>query len=197
MNRAYRVLNNRLLAIERKGAKISALTEYDRWYQFVTRPSCPPDTSVHISKGIVTLSAQWAAFIEQDYLPAITCDFTDTLFTGMDLIFESPNQYLGVILCYSQYYLQYWIYGEEYDDTAFDNVIGGGGVETSNEAEAQIDGFLNGVDDWYNARLPLHGVVLRNDGRINIPGAVLPVDLVNRGRSYLYRDSRALRGALP
>jgi len=32
---------------------------------------------------------------------------------------------------------------------------------------------------------------LRNDGQAGVPGAILPVDVVNRGRSYLWpRDVR-------
>lgn len=57
-------------------------------------------------------------------------------------------------------------------------------------AELAIEAYLRGSVDWMYELFPLAAMVLRNDGRAATEGAILPVDMVERGRPYLWRDVR-------
>jgi len=180
---------NVLRRLEKNMDRISGLAPGgDKWYQFKVAPSCPPDKRLHIRSGFPVPSIRWSDIIDDYLIPDTICDFGNVDETDMDLVFTNANYYLPLLLCY---------YGTWLTDTTtepiFDNVIGTE-VETLAEAEAQIDGFLNGVEQWYYYRLPLWGVVLKNDGNVDISYAIEPIDMVNRGRSYLYRDARSSGG---
>lgn len=165
----------------------AAREEVPRWYDFKVAPSCPPDKRLHIRRGYATQSLNFDGLVQQSYIAAMTCDFENEEETDMPLAFSNAGYYLPIILCYAGE----WI-AEQSTGTIrpiFDNVVGDE-VETGQEAEAMINRWMGGYTDWAYYRFPLHGVVLRNDGQIGITYAILPIDAVNRGRSYLYRDAR-------
>jgi len=171
--------------------------EPDNWqYEFRVAPSCPPDKRVHIRGGIATPSGQWGTIMASDFLPDLTCDFEDSTTTDMLLNFINANYFLPIILCYFGDYVAYHTVDDTYSEPTFDNVIGTES-ETAAAAEAQIDGFLNGVGQWYYYRFPLTGIVFKNDGYAGVDYAIMPIDKVNRGRSYLYRDARSHGGIYP
>jgi len=159
----------------------------DLQYQFRVAPSCPPDKQLHIRPGIAVPSIRWTAFIEDDYIPYTVCDFENQDETDVGLSFTNSGYYLPIILCYAQAWL------DDRTEPIFDNVVGTESA-TALEAESQIDGFLNGVEDWYYARLPLCGVVFKNNGEVDVLYAIEPIDAVSRGRSYIYRDARSSGG---
>ena len=162
-----------------------------RWYELLVSPSCPPDKRLHIRGGIATTSARWGWIMYNDFMPHTICDFENEGETQMTLTFTSANYYFPLILCYYGDWVAYRYFDpDRFAEPVFDNVTGTE-VKTAADAEAQIDAWMNGYTDWYNYRLPLWGVVLKNDGQTGIPYAILPVDSINRGRSYLYRDCRA------
>ena len=182
------MIDRRIGALDRARERSAAdVPRRDMWYEFKVAPSCPPDKRLHIRPGIVTPSIRWSDFIEDDYIPYTVCDFENQTETDMGLVFVNAGYYLPILLCYNGEWLGYR------DDPIFNNVIGTE-VETAILAEAQIDGFLNGTEDWYYYRLPLCGVVLRNDGQVGANYAIQAIDAVNRGRSYLFRDSRSSGG---
>ena len=180
----------------RKQQREDAFESIPEWYEFQVAPSCPPDKRLHIRPGIVQPCQRWGTFVRDNHIPAWICDFENETETQMALSFTNANYYLGIILCYYGEWLGYRTLGGTYDDIVFDNVVGTE-VATAAEAEAELDGFLNGVGDWYYYRLPLWAVVLKNDGQAGVNHAVLPVDKVNRGRSYMYRDARARHSIFP
>lgn len=186
-----------IVSLEKQQAKDAALEPDNLWYQFQVAASCPPGKTVTIRGGVVTPAYQWAVFEQTDVLPSVVADFADADATQMYLTFTNADYFLPIILCYHYDWVAYQGYDPPiYDNPVFDNVIGTE-VETIGEAEAQIDGFLNGVDQWYDERLPLTGIVFKNDGQTGVQYAILPIDQINRGRSYLYRDARVRRGAMP
>ena len=168
----------------------------DRWYNLRVTPSCPPDKNLHIRTGIVNPSGRWGVIVQDDFIPDIVCDFENVDETQMSLNFTNADYYLGIILCYAGDWAAYRTLGAAYEEPIFDNVIGNE-VATAAGAEAEIDAFLNGNTQWYYYRVPLWGIVLKNDGNTGIDYAILPVDTVNRGRSYLYRDARSRGGIFP
>lgn len=181
-------MNGRIVELEKYRGRLAANAPGgDLWYQFKVAPSCPPDKRLHVRPGIPVLSIRWTDFVEDDHLPYTVCDFENETETQMDLVFANANYYLPIVLCYSGSWLR------NQSNPIFDSVIG---IEaaTSVLAEAQIDGFLNGIEAWYYYRLPLCGVVLKNNGAAGLPYMIEPVDMVNRGRSYIYRDARSSGG---
>lgn len=191
-------MNRNLVKVYRQQQVYAAFEPDNIWYQLRTSVACPPDKTVNVRGGVVTPSARWATFEETDILPSVEVDFTNTESTGIDLSFTNSGYFFPIILCLAGDWIAYQGYDDPdiYEYPIFDNVTGTE-VATAAEAESQIDGFLNGVDQWYNYRLPLSGIVFKNDGNTEATGSILPIDCVNRGRSYLYRDARVRRGALP
>lgn len=186
MIKGYAVIDNRLRRLERDkyGQEMFDNTSYS----FLVAPSCPPDKRVHIRGGVASPVTRWGYIMYESYTPSWTCDFEDLDETDMELNFINPNYYLPIILCYFGDWIAYRTAGSP--EPVFDNVIGTE-VATAEEAEAQIDALLNGSEQWFNYRFPLRGIVFRNDGVTGIDVSILPIDAVNRGRSYLYRDARA------
>ena len=190
------IADTRLRKLENKQAREQAFVPDDKWYNLLIAPSCPPDKRLHIRRGIVSPGGRWGFNMQDDYIPNWICDFENETETQMALSFTNANYYLGIILCYYGEWAAYRTLGGGYSDPVFDNVIGTE-VAMAAEAEAQLDAYLNGTDQWYYYRVPLWGVVLRNDGQVGVNYAILPVDIVNRGRSYLYRDARAKYSIFP
>ena len=188
-------------------------------YDFVVAPTCPPTTALYIRAGKAWPNSNFHGVYEFNVeKPADTVDFAATTNVGyydvpqpgvpLDLSFASAGYYKAVVLCLNYW----WIASEQYDDEDFDGgddwkyyVLGGiTEYATATDSEAAIDAVLAGgagevpgfaatdpetkVFAW--CYFPLRAIVLRNDGTTGVPGAVQPIDLLNRGRSYLYRDVR-------
>jgi hypothetical protein len=187
---AIRILDRRLRRLEDAQQNAATPENRNRISTFRVTPTCPPSKRLYISNGILYPVSIWFVFGGESAIPDWTCDFEDATATQMTLNFTNANYYLGIILCYWYEWLAYSQSYTGYDNPVFNNVIGTE-VATAAEAEAEIDSLLNGSSDWFYERLPLHGVVLKNDGNVGVDYAILPIDLMPRGGSYLYRDARA------
>ena len=190
------VLDRRVAQLEKQATQETASAPDDLWYEFLAAPSCPPDKRIHIRGGISSLSGRWGWIVNDDFIPDTVCDFENEAETQLQLIFSNAGYFLPLLLCYYGEWVSYRTVSEAYEEPIFDCVVGIE-VETAAEAEAQIDAFLNGYTQWYYYRLPIWGVVLQNDGNVGVPYAISPIDQVNRGRSYLYRDARSRGGIFP
>lgn len=158
-------------------------------------PTCPPSTSVRILSGQVYTNASYWFWIHYDtQFPTTTVDFTDTsefisgyyVFTPLPLqiVFTQANWYVGFILRINHEWLFYGNDQMFWCDISEE-------FATAGEAEAWVDYALNGGEsNMLHECCPVWSFILRNNGTINEDGAVMPVDMVNRGRSYLYRDIR-------
>ena len=183
------VVGNKIKRAEQEENIRAANVEVSRGYDFSVAPPCPPDKRLYIRGGYVTESRGFDGVVLQSDTPFMTCDFENEEETGMPLLFDNSFHYLPIILCYYGDWIAFRTFGETYETPVFDNVIGEE-VATPAEAEAQIDAWMNGYTDWSYYRFPLRAVVLRNNGATGTRYAILPIDTVNRGRSYLYRDAR-------
>jgi hypothetical protein len=183
------VLHQRLRAVERKGHNAASVGRDQSYlYELSVTPTCPPSKQLYIRPGVISPDWDWAWIMDRSYIEAVTCDFADTEQTGMDASFNNAGYYLPVLLCYYGDWAAYHNL-ESYDDPqVFDNIVGDE-VATAGEAESVIDGYLNGMTTIYY-KVPLVALMLRNNGVTGVDGQILPIDQVNRGRSYLYRDIR-------
>ena len=184
-----------LRRMEKERAREAAHEPNNRWYELLTAPSCPPDKRLHIRGGIAVAAPARGFIMNNDFVPDWICDFENEPETQLSLNFTNANYYLGIILCYYWEWVARRVLGG-YDEPVFDCVVGSE-VATATEAEVEIDALLNGVEQWYYYRMPLWAIVLKNDGSVGTNYAILPIDQVNRDRSYLYRDARSLGGIYP
>lgn len=156
-----------------------------QWYHFRVAPTCPPSTSILIRPGIILPAYRYGLVQDQTYIDTQTCDFTDTTSTGLACSFTAANYHLGIILCYRSA----WLFDQTVTQ-AFTTI--GDGVEYASHADAEdsLETYLRGGADWLYELFPLAAMVLRNNGIVGADGAILPIDMVQRGRSYLWRDVR-------
>ena len=184
----WSTLDRRVQRLEQRQQQSGSNDPPGRWWELLVAPSCPPDKRLQIRSGTVSTAGHWGWIMQNDFVPDMVCDFESEEETDLDLVFTNVGYYMPIILCYAGDWASGG--GDIEDPPYFDSVVG---IEaaTSTGAEAQIDAWLNGSTQWYYYRVPLWGVVLKNNGQIDLSYAIEPVDAVNRGRSYLYRDCRA------
>jgi len=119
---------------------------------------------------------------ETRYIDSMVCDLGAPI-VGYTGTFATAGSYMGIILCL--------------DDNAWGGVgLAFHAVATGNEfaaavgAEQDVMGMMDGSVSVYQDWMPLKAVILKNDGSVGTVGAILPIDGVNRGRSYLWIDLR-------
>lgn len=180
----------RLYTLKKDQNRAASFEGNQTWYDFLVAPSCPPDKRLHIRGGNATSEDNFDGSIYDSFTPTIVCDFENEAETQLALSFTNADYYLPIILCYYGDWIGYRTFHPTYELPIFDCPIGNE-VASAAEAESQIDTWLNGYTAWAYYRFPLRGVVLRNDGQVGVNYAIMPIDMVNRGRGYLYRDARA------
>lgn len=189
-------LNKRIAHLERQEQKRNARELAYTWGQLAMSCSCPPDTTLHVRGGWVQQGSYWVTQ-ETIWFPPIDLDFTDTsqfltdddgqTYTGN---FENADWYMPLLLLYSDDYFydvrdgtSNWGPMRNYGDSPE--------FATAPEAEAQAEEWFDGTyADIYTGDLPMCVVILRNNGVTGVDGQVLPIDPINRGRSYFWRDVR-------
>jgi hypothetical protein len=139
-----------------------------------------------------------ANFYDTDYrvytVPDLTADLTDATQVTVDVTFSNADWYLVYVLLLklpadvsepTESDWSFWLWGT------------GTELETAAEAEAHMEwDTLHESNPWYSFYdgfhgYPLCGLVLKNDGTVGSGCPILPVDVVNRGRSYMWpRDVR-------
>jgi len=180
-------LTQRLLRLDRERRRqASRVTSYT-WDQMRMSCACPPDTTVRIRAGFAQQGSYWAQQ-ETIWFPELVVDFADpTQFVTYDGNFTNAGYYWPLLLRYSDDYF----YALR-DGGSAAPIVDYGATEyaTAGEAEVAAQGWFDGATVLYDGYLPLCVVVLKNNGTTGSDGQVLPVDQVNRGRSYFWRDVR-------
>jgi len=150
-------------------------------------------------EGTLYNSAYWTGPGQFKRIAAVACDFggsttfiSDT-YTGA---FSNAGYFLGIILSIPNN-----AYGWN-----MTQIVGSFGVitrqierATAIEAEDDITYMLSGTGDIFtlnavpmfsSTSCPLAAIVLKNNGIVNAVGEIEPIDAVNRGRSYMWKDLR-------
>lgn len=175
-------------------------------YDFRVTATCPPSTSVVIRAGKAWRDATyWAVIGYNVEKPSATIDLaTEEIFKdnwpGADellrLNFTNPYYYKAITLGYDGDWVFYEQYGEDSYEYKYRWLGSGTEVATAAEAEAEIDLILNGgyetdgTGPYSEYQFLLWSFVLRNNGVTGQEGQIMPIDPLNRERSYLYRDMR-------
>lgn len=193
------VVERRITDLWRRSTEQEAVTTADQFgFELNVICSCPPSTAVRVLTGIIHENVTyrgWRGGSAQ--VPENVLDFADpagSKVDGLTLNFSNADYYVGLIFSYYSTYVFYHITGDEslYNDIIFRYNGAETEYATAAEAEEYIDNvMLNGYTELCTAsQMPLWAVVLRNNGVTGVDGQVLPVDPVNRGRSYLLHDCR-------
>ena len=161
------------------------------WDRFRVAPSCPPDKRLHVRGGLTYASpGAWGydfSYLAWD-IPNLTADLEDEDQVGVDITFATADYYLSYVLILL-------IPDPPEDPSPSDWIFNlkGSGTEYATAAEAEDDLVSHmaaqtvwpdpGVED---SGSPLCGLVLHNDGTTGAGCHILPVDPINRGRSYMW-----------
>lgn len=199
----YQVLNKQLRKLEKKQRQQAGSAQNWDAYQFTVSPIAPPSTSIYIRGGRMTWPASWNEGVSY-YLADKTLDLANTdASVGPEWPYScnNANWYVPIYVCISWYFAYSYIEDTGYGEQTYRlfgadyyGWAGGGFVEyeTAAEAEAAIDGtnvdFIQ--DQMTETGLPICRLILRNDGTTGIPNRWMPIDAVNRGRSYLWGQFR-------
>jgi hypothetical protein len=146
---------------------------------------------LHIRAGWAQQGSYWVAQ-ETIWFPELSVDFTDAeQFVGYTGNFANADYYMPLLLRYDDdYFYALRDGGDTSQPIANYPVSTFTEFATAAEAEAEAEGWFDGTHAMYTGRIPLCVVILKNNGTTGTNGQVLPVDAVNRGRSYFYRDVR-------
>ncbi len=173
----------RLNELARQQARLLARAEGAQADAFRLAPTIPPSTSLIVRPGRISFDFYYwmGPFACRVWRDAMTLDLTDSSALGANLTFGPPSTFLGAIIGFNTD----WLAG--YDLPQQWRTLTTSSHQAAAEAEADLDAILNGAvptrtDDW----LYLWALVLAYgpDGRLT------PVDPINRGRSYIFRDLR-------
>jgi hypothetical protein len=113
------------------------------------------------------------------FVSSATIDLSDDTQVSGGVSFSNANYYIGYILSLDG--------ADAFNGTTpmFSIFNANGEVATGAEAEQNILDEVAGGYYWA-AYYPLCGIVLRNDGNTGVSDAFLPIDRINRGRSYIW-----------
>lgn len=194
---AYRI--NRL---ERQQQRRAGTVQTDA-HAFTLHPTCPPSISITFHGGLAWFPA-FATYPTGFFIPTYTVDLTDSDKVSVRLgyfnytfTFTNAYWYVPCVVTISQ---QLWPPPEPPDtwpDTVPDNALylyGGIGSpyleEFETAAEAEVACMAIRGDTAARYGMVAGGLILRNNGDTVQPNQYESVDLVNRGKSYLFGGKR-------
>ena len=196
----WSAIGNRINALELANARAAGfVAEVDR-YQFRVAPSCPPSKRLHVRGGrnACSWNRGMSAWDYAEYrmytVPDLVADLGDHASVTPVPSFATAHYYQSFFLC-----LRLPAVAEQPTAADWTFYLHGDGSEFETTAEAESHfhstAFLNynlwDDDALIGSTYQLCGVVLRNDGQIGVDVAFLPIDVINRGRSYTWpRDVR-------
>lgn len=185
---------NRLDKLTIREQRASAFVPGADWYLLRVTPFCPPDKRLHLRGGRTNLgyNTGWMVFDvyeERAYtVPDLIADLADPASVTTAVTFTNANYY-------QFFFLELRLPAVVEEPTAADwsFYLHGTGDEFATAGEAEQ--WLNSYDFQHSSpwdhgangsAYPLCGVVLRNDGQVGVAGAFLPIDVINRNRSYTW-----------
>jgi hypothetical protein len=182
---ALRWANRRVAQLEQYGDRVGAYTEPNYQWNFRIAPSCPPSTTIHMRGGRVwgDWGAGWSG--QSWYVDSASYDLADISDSGDAYWFTNPYYYLPFSVM---------LYLSGYPGATPPLYVINGGTEyaTGAEAEAAVYPLISAVPSAFGPHagygIPLAILIMRNNGNTTLVNQYMPVDRVNRGRSYIWRN---------
>lgn len=193
-------LNTRVGKLRRDQQRQAGYVRNPEWYELRVAPTCPPSKQIQMRGGRTFLSANTGWVIWDDYeyraytVPDLTADLSDVDSVFASVSFSTANYFRFFILelrmpaVLEEPAVGDWSFYLHGIDAEY--ATAGDAEQSINSNAFQTSGIWeHGAD---GSAYPLCGVVLKNDGNTGVAGAFLPIDVINRGRSYIWpRDLRA------
>lgn len=174
-------MDRKLAVLEKDAERMAAYEEPNYQWDFRLAASCPPSTTVHMRGGRVWGDpTSWTG--ESWYVESASYDLADISDTGDSYWFTNPYYYISfaVMLRWSgtpgTSPPLYIVNTTEYAT----------GAEAEEAAYPPWPGGRFDSDAFYG--IPLAIVIMRNNGNTGLVNQYMPVDAVNRGRSYIWRN---------
>jgi len=195
---AYVQLDRQVRRLEQGQQRRAGSVQNRDTYQFRISPTCPPSTSIVLRGGLIWNTANWVENWGW-YIPSYTIDLTDTAkarwYNRTTYTFTNAGWYAPGSLV-PRAYSAGLSAKEEWPDTVPDNSLYMKGTtgafprvqefETAAEAEERLLEYEASWGEFWGP--PTTGLIIRNNGNITESEQYLPVDPVNRGRSYLFMN---------
>lgn len=191
-------LTRRVQDLEKESRRRGA-TEIDwRWDEFRVSVSIPPDKRVHMRGGVAYAGM---AYFGEDFsdkawfVPDRTADLADSSSVFVDVTFSGTGTYQAHTILIA-------IPTDPVEPTETDwnfrLVTDGNEYTTAQDAEGALETLLATYNtvwpepaDDPPSGMPLCGLILKSESS-GSGCPILPIDPINRGRSYVYQDIRPL-----
>jgi len=189
----------RIDRLSRKKRRQNAFVPGADWYSLRVAPTCPPSKQLHMRSSRINLSYNpgWGTFDDYEFraydVPDLIADLADPASVTVTVTFTNAGYYQLFLL---ELKLPAVVENPAATDWSFNLHGTNDELATAGETEAWLNSeTFQKSSPWYHTTIgcayPLCGLVLKNDGQVGVSGAFLEVDLVNRGRSYIWpRDMR-------
>jgi len=179
----------RIGQIQKQQATIARRGQGGDWFELKVAPTCPPSKRLYIRGGKEFNTFRVADYNYRAYtIPDLIANLEDIDEVQVDVSFTNAYWYK----CYA---LLLKLPEEPIEPTISDWKFHLWGdeeeLETAAEAEAHMEiPILVDSHPWYYSGTlygyPLCGVILRNNGTVGAGCPIMPVDFLNRGRSYMW-----------
>jgi len=188
---SWSAVDRRLTRLQRRQAQQAGIADYRDIPQFTISATCPPSTSVFMRGGLIwrtpvlVRSYGW-------YIPSYKLDLADPdiTYTAFKPSADRAYWYRAFNIVPNCYYVPYLEPREDWPDTAPERSVYLRSVaawkETTEEVENTILQNERSIGQNYGPATT--SVVLRNNGNTTEYNQWMPIDPVNRGRSYLFMN---------
>lgn len=198
--RHYVLTDRQIRELEKQQKRAASPTQAWDSYEFIVSPTCPPSTSIFFRGGMAWWSSQ-DTYGRGFYIPSYEVDLADSTktsvrvaYSGYTTTFTNAYWYVGFAIFLAAAGLAA---REEWPATVPNQSVYLSTdytfpyyreFETAAEAEEDLmDVNLQRGSDY---GIPAGGVILRNNGVTGKENQYMPIDRVNRGRSYLFWRAR-------
>ena len=185
----WSIVSNQIKRLDKEQQRRAGSVQNRDMYEFTISPTCPPSTSIIFRGGLIwrtaagTNSYGW-------YIPSYEVDLTDPYITYSSSVCPNAYWYYAVNIVPNTYYLPGLTAKEEWPETAPERSIYfrevSEWVETAATAENNVLRNERSSGQFYGPCTT--SVILRNNGNTVDINQYMPIDPVNRGRSYLFMN---------
>lgn len=176
-------MDRRLTILEKDVGRVAAYEEPNYQWDFKVAPSCPPSTTIHMRGG--TVWGDWGAGWDGDawYVDSASHDMADINDSGDAYWFTNAYYYISFAVMLKD---------SGYPGTSPPLYVITSAAEYATGAEAEAAAFpaiaTGAFDPDAGFGIPLAILIMRNNGDTTLVNQYMPIDGVNRGRSYIWRN---------
>jgi len=185
---AYVQLDRQVQRLEQQQRRRAGNVENSDTYRFRMSPTCPPSTSITFHGGLAWWPV-YAFWSNGFFIPTYTVDLSDITKTYGDFKFTNPYWYAAVLLGVDQ---DLWPPPDPWPDSLPDGCLymyrSSDQFETAAEAEVKSRELVGDQVAYYS--VCMGGVILRNNGNVLDYNQFMPIDPINRGRSYIFGNHK-------